>query len=81
MCVFKNTFDFTLILMMVSLFSTGYAKNKEVKSYKDKSLIEQNSLVTAIAVISWKGISIISLWAFIILISIRIPRLNQLLNE
>ena len=25
---------------MVSLFSTGYAKNKEVKSYKDKSLIE-----------------------------------------
>ena len=25
---------------MVSLFSTGYAKNKEVKSYKDKSLID-----------------------------------------
>ena len=25
---------------MVSIFSTGYAKNKEVKSYKDKSLSE-----------------------------------------
>ena len=45
-------------------------ENFPLSTIKDKSLIEQNSLVTPIAVISWKGISIISLWAFIILISI-----------
>ena len=45
-------------------------ENFPLSSIKDKSLIEQNSLVTPIAVISWKGISIISLWAFVMLISI-----------
>ena len=45
-------------------------ENFPLSTIKDKSLIEQNSLVTPIAVISWKGISIISLWAFVMLISI-----------
>ncbi|MBR39188.1 MAG: hypothetical protein CL888_03130 [Dehalococcoidia bacterium] len=51
--------------------SSNYIEeNFPLSTIKDKSLIEQNSLVTSIALISWKGISIISLWAFIILISI-----------
>ena len=63
---------------LVVLIDDGFQENSSnyieenfpLSTIKDKSLIEQNSLVTAIAVISWKGISIISLWAFIILISI-----------
>tara|TARA_Y100001935_G_scaffold65234_1_gene54789 strand:+ start:2059 stop:5466 length:3408 start_codon:yes stop_codon:yes gene_type:complete len=63
---------------LVVLIDDGFQENSSIyieenfplSTIKDKSLIEQNSLVTAIAVISWKGISIISLWAFIILISI-----------
>ena len=63
---------------LVVLIDDGFQENSSkyieenfpLSTIKDKSLIEQNSLVTATAVISWKGISIISLWAFIILISI-----------
>jgi hypothetical protein len=45
-------------------------ENFPLSSIKDKSMIEKKSLVTPIAVISWKGISIVGLWAFMSLIFI-----------
>ena len=45
-------------------------ENFPLSSIKDKSMIEEKSLVTPIAVISWKGISIVGLWAFMSLMFI-----------
>ena len=45
-------------------------ENFPLSSIKDKSMIEEKSLVTPIAVISWKGISIVALGAFLSLIFI-----------
>ncbi len=45
-------------------------ENFPLSTIKDKSMIEKKSLVTPIAVISWKGISIVGLWAFMSLIFI-----------
>ncbi|MFL2642248.1 MAG: hypothetical protein ACJ0GV_01845 [Dehalococcoidia bacterium] len=63
-----------LVVLIEDGFQSGSSEyiieNFPLSTIKNKSLIEQNSLVTPIAVISWKGISIISLWAFIILISV-----------
>jgi len=63
-----------LVVLIEDGFQSGSSEyiieNFPLSTIKDKSLIEQNSLVTPIAIISWKGISIISLWAFLILISI-----------
>jgi len=50
---------------------SGYViENFPLSTIKDKSMIEKKSLVTPIAVISWKGISIVGLWAFMSLIFI-----------